>query len=475
MLLQLKESRLKHNKIESIFSDIGQYRRELYPKHMAFFAAGKDNRQRLMMAANRVGKTMAAGCELVYHLTGNYPKWWVGKRYKIANDWWVAGKDSNTVRVILQELLLGPVGEFGTGLIPKDSIDFDTIKDAKKTSTPIDKFRIKHISGGYSTVEFKSYDAGRKSFEGTARSIWLDEEPPLSVYTECLLRTMTGDNILLMTFTPLQGISETITTFIGSTSFEVIVDNPNVGNGKYVIMASWSDVPHLSEQAKAELLASIPPYQRDARSKGIPQLGSGVVYPIPESEYLVDPFEIPSHWPRFGGLDVGWNKTAGIWGAIDPNTNIIYFYSEHYRGEAEPSVHAQAIKARGDWITLAIDTAARGRSQVDGENLYQMYQDLGMNLVNADKSVETGLYTCWQLLSEGRIKVFKTLTNFMNEIRIYRRDERGKIIKTNDHLMDSFRYSIMTGRNCAITEPAKYDIPAEGFIPTVSPHLRNFV
>jgi hypothetical protein len=286
---------------------------------------------------------------------------------------------------------------------------------------------------------------------------------------------MTGDNSLIMTFTPLQGISDTITSFLGSTSFETLYDNPQCGVGKYVVLASWSDVPHLSEQAKAELLASIPPYQRDARSKGIPQLGSGVIYPIPESEYLVDPFEIPKHWPRFGGLDVGWNKTAGIWGAIDPNTNIIYFYSEHYRGEAEPSVHAQAIKARGDWITLAIDTAARGRSQVDGENLYQMYQDLGMNLVNADKSVETGLYTCWQLLSEGRIKIFKTLSNFMNEIRLYRRDEKGKVTKSNDHLMDAWRYSIMTGRDCAIVEPEKYEIPEEGYIPTVSPHLRNFI
>ena len=275
MLLQLKEARTKFNKIESLFPDIGEHRRELYPKHIQFFNAGKTNRQRLLMAANRVGKTMAAGCELVYHLTGNYPKWWMGKRFQQQNDWWVAGKDSNTVRVILQELLLGPVGEFGTGLIPKDAIDFNTIKDAKKASTPVDKFRVKHKSGGYSSVEFKSYDAGRKSFEGTARSIWLDEEPPLSVYTECLLRTMTGDNMLMMTFTPLQGISDTITTFLGSTSFETLVTNPQVGEGKYVIMASWDDVPHLTAQAKAELLASIPPYQRDARSRGIPQLGAG--------------------------------------------------------------------------------------------------------------------------------------------------------------------------------------------------------
>ena len=475
MLLQLKQERSKFNKVDDYFSNIGPTRRELYPKHLEFFKAGKTNRQRLLMAANRVGKTFAAGCELVYHITGNYPQWWVGKRFQQPQDWWVAGKDSNTVRVILQELLLGPVGEFGTGLIPKAAIDFATIKDAKKAATPVDKFRIKHKSGGYSTIEFKSYDAGRKSFEGTARSIWLDEEPPLSVYTECLLRTMTGDNLLMMTFTPLQGISDTITTFLGSTSFETIASNPQVGTGKYVVMASWDDVPHLSEQAKKELLDSIPPYQRDARTKGIPQLGAGVIYPIPESEYLVDPFEIPKTWRRAYGMDVGWNRTAAIWAAEDPNTGVWYLYSEYYRGEVEPSVHAQAIHNRGKWIIGAIDTAARGRSQTDGENLQQMYQDLGLQLVGADKSVETGLYTCWQLLSEGRIKVFKTLGNFLNEIRVYRRDEKGRVVKSNDHLMDAFRYLIMSGRDVAQTEPVINNIPEEGYIPTVSPHLRNFM
>jgi phage terminase large subunit-like protein len=474
-LNDLLAKKYAERKIDTLFPDDGIYRRELYSKHLQFFAAGADNRQRLFMAANRVGKTIGAGCELVYHLTGDYPHWWTGKRYTTNSDWWVAGKDSSTVRVILQELLLGPVGEFGTGLIPKDSIDFETLKDAKKADTPIDKFRVRHISGTYSTVEFKSYDAGRKSFEGTARSIWLDEEPPLSVYTECLLRTMTGDNSLIMTFTPLMGISETITTFLGSTSFETLLAKPQVGDGKYVVMASWDDVPHLNADAKRELLASIPPYQRDARSRGIPQLGAGVIYPIPESEYLIDPFVIPDTWKRAYGMDVGWNRTAGLWGAEDPNTGIWYLYSEHYKGEAEPSIHAQSIHSRGKWIIGAIDTAARGRSQVDGDNLMSMYQDLGLQLVGADKSVETGLYTCWQLLSEGRIKVFKTLTNFMNEIRIYRRDEKGKVVKKNDHLMDGFRYLMMTGRNHAQTEPAEYDIPTEGFIQQVSPHLRNFV
>ena len=91
---------------------------------------------------------------------------------------------------------------------------------------------------------------------------------------------------------------------------------------KLVVGATWDDVPHLSAEQKAELWGSIPPYQRDARSKGIPQLGSGAIYPVPEAEIVVDPFEIPLHWPRGYGLDVGWNRTAMAGRAITRATTI---------------------------------------------------------------------------------------------------------------------------------------------------------
>ena len=114
---------------------------------------------------------------------------------------------------------------------------------------------------------------------------------------------------------------------------------------RYVVMATWDDVPHLSEEDKEELWESIPPYQRDARSKGVPQLGSGAIYPVPESEIVVDPFQIPDWWPRVYGLDVGWNRTACVWGAIDRESATVYLYSEHYQGQSEPSVHAHAYRS----------------------------------------------------------------------------------------------------------------------------------
>jgi hypothetical protein len=188
------------------------------------------------------------------------------------------------------------------------------------------------------------------------------------------------------------------------------------------------------------MLSETPPHLRDARSKGIPSLGAGAIYPVPESEIKVPDMPIPEHWVRLYALDVGWNRTAAVWGAWDKDNDIIYLVSEHYRGQAEPSIHADAIKARGKTLQGCIDPAARGRSQADGTQLLQSYKDLGLNLVLAVNGVESGIYEVWQRLSSGRLKVFASLNSWFAEYRLYRRDEKGRIVKENDHLMDTTRY-----------------------------------
>jgi hypothetical protein len=223
---------------------------------------------------------------------------------------------------------------------------------------------------------------------------------------------------------------------------------------KFLVTATWSDCPHLTEQAKADLLQGIPAYQRDARSKGIPVLGSGAIFPVPEADIVVPDFEVPPHWPRCYGMDVGWSRTAVCWGALNRETDTVYMYAEHYRGEAEPVIHSEAIKARGSWIKGAIDPAARGRGQIDGRQLIQMYQDLGLNLIEAENAVESGLYELLSRMTSGRLKVFKSLQNWISEFRLYRRDERGRVVKQMDHLMDATRYLNSRLHEICATQPA---------------------
>lgn len=401
-----------------------------------------------MLAANRIGKTESiGGYETVCHATGIYPKWWVGHRFTKPIKAWAAGDTNQTVRDILQEKLLGDFNDMGTGLIAKDLI----LGTSPKMGIPqaVEMIRVKHISGGESVIGFKSYDQKRKAFQGTSQDvIWLDEEPPLDIYAECLLRTMTTNGLMMCTFTPLSGISDTVMQFLPDGNFNSI-DNKG---SKYVIMATWDDAPHLTTEQKEKLWSSIPPYQRDARSKGIPQLGAGAIYPVPETDVSVNDFEIPDHWPRIYGFDVGWKFTAAAWGAIDPETRILYIYSVYKKGEVEPVIHSEAVKSRGDWIPGEIDPAANGRGQKDGVALMDVYQKLGLKVSNADNAVESGIYTVWQGLSIGTIKVFKSCGVWFEEFRLYRRDEKGKIIKVNDHVLDATRYMVM-GRDKAIVKP----------------------
>lgn len=228
---------------------------------------------------------------------------------------------------------------------------------------------------------------------------------------------------------------------------------PEISPSKYRVDAGWDHVPHLDEKTKKELLASTPPHLRAARSKGIPSLGSGAIYPIPWEEVTCHPFAIPEFWKRGYALDVGWNKTAAIWGAQDPSDGTMYVYSEHYQGQQLPILHADAIKARGAWLKGAIDPAARGRSQDDGKKLITSYKQAGLKLTLANNAVETGLYEVWSLLSTGRLKIFTTLRNTADEYAIYQRDEHGKVVKKNDHLMDCLRYLIMTWKTIASVRP----------------------
>ncbi len=166
------------------------------------------------MAANRVGKTITGAFEVATHLTGQYPAWWEGKRFDHPISAWACGDTAETVRDIGQLELLGPVDNIGTGMIPGDYILGDP---PRKPGIPdaIELIRVKHISGGISELGFKAYAKGRKSFQGTAKHVvWLDEEPDESIYSECLLRTMTVDGRIIATFTPLLGLSEVVMSFL---------------------------------------------------------------------------------------------------------------------------------------------------------------------------------------------------------------------------------------------------------------------
>jgi phage terminase large subunit-like protein len=173
------------------------------------------------MAGNRVGKSDTGCYEDTLHLTGDYPDWWPGRRFTTPVEGWIAGETNATTRDILQAKLLGPWGEFGTGLIPGDAlVDFSSKRGLGEA---VDVVYVRHASGGVSMAGFKSYSEGRGNFQGTAKHfIHFDEESDLSVYSEAIMRTMIvpgtdEGGLVYLTFTPLQGWSEVVESFLGGT------------------------------------------------------------------------------------------------------------------------------------------------------------------------------------------------------------------------------------------------------------------
>ncbi|MBF0136141.1 MAG: hypothetical protein HQL65_07865 [Magnetococcales bacterium] len=215
LILKEKERRRRTRRLESFYPDSGPLARDKYPKHMAFFSGGKTNRERLMLAANRIGKTEGVGgYEVTLHLTGLYPEWWPGRRFTGPIRAWAAGDTTQTVRDIIQMKLLGPPSDVGTGLIPATCIA-DIKNRSGSVPDAVETITVHHRQGGESRLVLKSYDQKRKSFQGTEQDVvWLDEEPPLSIYAECLIRTMTTNGLMICTFTPLSGMSEVVRHFL---------------------------------------------------------------------------------------------------------------------------------------------------------------------------------------------------------------------------------------------------------------------
>lgn len=436
-LLEERGHRIKHRVLDTYFTDNGELTdRKNYRKHIEFFNLGRNYRERIFMAGNRTGKSVAGAYELALHLTGQYPDWWAGKRFAVPVQALACGKEAKITRDTVQQKLTGPVNEFGTGMIPGDCLDRDKCSSSRAASGLFDGVPVRHSSGGWSMLRFRSYDQGRTAFEGVERDvIWEDEEAPEDVHSENLMRTMTTGGIVLNTFTPLKG---------ETTLVRDLLRRANEGTVGYVT-AWWDDAGHITREMIDDMKGRYPKHELRARRFGEPQLGSGAIFTTDEDEFVVRGTQIPSYWARLFGLDFGWvHPTAALWLAHDRETDTIYVYSEHRQSKTHPSLHAAAIKARGDWITGISETA--GTNQADGTKMIDTYKKLGLKLKRAFKgpgSIESGIMLIQERLTTGRLKVFDTCPQLLEELRKYHRDDNGKVVPEQDDLIDSLRYALV--------------------------------
>ena len=439
---------------ERILDETKLFRYGPYPKQGAFHAAGADLavKERLLIAGNQLGKTLAAAFESAMHLTGIYPKDWQGAVFEDPTVGWAASLTSQSTRDTVQRLLLGQPGSWGTGAIPKESI-LEIKRSAHGVADSVESILVRHEpTGGTSRVTIKTYDQGRERWQGeTLDWVWLDEEPPLDIYTEALTRTNATDGILWLTFTPLLGMSDVVRRFL----VEKVA-------GSHVTTMTIEDALHYTPEQRAAIIASYPPHEREARAMGVPTLGSGRVFPISEEVIREATIEIPKHWPRICGLDFGWDHpTAAVWIAWDRDTDTVHIYDCYRVREAIPLIHAAAIKAKGSWIPVAWPHDGLQHDKGSGEQLAAQYKTHGANMIkdratfpDGSNSVEAGLMDMMDRMQTGRFKVAKHLNDWWEEFRLYHRKD-GKLVKVGDDLMSATRYGLMMLRKAVVHTPKK--------------------
>jgi phage terminase large subunit-like protein len=226
----------------------------------------------------------------------DYPEWWTGHRFDRAPRIWVVGESNEVVRETLQRLILGDPGYHGTGTIPKDAIL--EIVPARGTPELVDTIRVRHTSGDSAVIGLKSYSQGRERFQGATLDLVLcDEEPPSDIFHEILTRLNVTGGPLMLTFTPLLGMSEIVRRFL-------LEPSPR----RAVIKMTLDDAAHYDDKQRAEIVAQYPEHMREIRAKGIPQFGAGLIFPVDEKSLLVEAFERPA--PSTGGPYCAWSACS---------------------------------------------------------------------------------------------------------------------------------------------------------------------
>lgn len=434
-----------------------------YEKQAAFHAAGAAHRERLFLAGNQLGKTLAGGAELAMHLTGRYPGWWNGRRFDRPVTAWAGGPTGETTRDTMQRILLGRPGESGTGMIPPGAI----VESAAARGVPdlCDYIRVRHAGGsggdgadaacGVSFLKFKSYDQGRAKWQGeTVDLVWFDEEPPPDIFSEGLTRTNATGGFVYLTCTPVLGMTQVIGRFLQGAAPD-----------RHVTQMTIDDAAHYTAEQRAQIVAAYAPHEREARTLGVPSLGSGRVFPVEEAMVAETATALPGHWARIAGLDFGWDHpTAAVWLAWDRDADVVHVYDGYRVSRETPVVHAAALRARGKWIPVAWPHDGLQHDKGSGAPLAEQYRREGANMLpfhaqfaDGTHGVEAGLADMLDRMKTGRLKVAAHLADWWQEFRLYHRRD-GRVVKEQDDLLSATRYALMMLRFAA-AEPR----PGHGF------------
>ena len=430
-----------------------EYQKKLH--HAKGYKTDELATDRAVVAANKIGKTYCCGMEIAFHATGLYPEWWEGHRWKHRVEILCGSESNELTRDVIQRELFGDPEDkdaLGRGAVPKNYIGRVT----RKAGVPnaIDSVLVKSEFGGWSRIFFRAYEQGAKKHMGFPIHVgWMDEEPPRDIKSQYKRATLNTHGALLLSFTPESGMTEVCNEYFNDRR-----------TGQALVQATWDDCPMFDDPVyRAQVLDQFPAHEREMRSKGIPQMGSGLVFTTPDDEVMKPAFEIPDHWPRIKGVDFGVDHPfAAVAIAFDLDTGTAYVYWCHRKTRQSIAENATAVNSFDPWIPVAWPHDGMVQDKQSGKPLADIYREppYSVNMLplcfsnpatpgkkegQGGQGVEVGLLALDEAMAQGKFKVFSHLSDWFEEKRMYHRQD-GQVIKERDDLMAATRYAFQSQR-----------------------------
>jgi len=244
------------------------------------------------------------------------------------------------------------------------------------------------------------------------------------------------------------------------------------------IPATLYDNPYLAEDGMYEAnLMSLPEHQRKQLLEGNWDVAEGAAFSeFNRKIHTIEPFDIPSSWPRFRAADYGYSSYSGIvWFAIAPSGQLIVYRELYVSKVLAEDLADQVLEAEyGEKIRYGVLDSSLWHKRGDtGPSIAERMILKGCRWRPADRSrgsriagkneihrrLQVDEYT-----GEPRMVIFHTCRNLISQlpsIPLSKTNPEDVDTHSEDHLYDALRYGVMSRPNTGMfdtdTNYSNYD------------------
>jgi len=408
--------------------------------------------ERLFVAGNRSGKSVASVVEGIWYLTKTHP-------YRTTPTGQVRG------RVVCVDFLNG-VDKIILPLykqwIPKEYL----IDGSWEKSYSAQQHTLTLKDGSF--VEFMSQDQDLDKFAGTSRHfVHFDEECPKVIFDECKMRLLDTDGDWWISETPVAGME-----WIYDDLYQPYMEDVEAGREPRIglIQMRTDENPYLNKEALQRVFGTMDQESKAVRFGGEYLAISGAMYrdfkEITHAnknfqDYGFDPGKVRVYLTGDHGIN---NPTAWLWIAADIKGGLTVI-KEYYKSNATVADHAKAIHEINAMLgcepyMVTGDPAMKQRSGITGESIISEYakHNIFINVDGIPRQKEVGINKIMQYLKvnpktgEPFLMILRECENTIRELKAAKQNRyvNKKIAamknqpegqrEKDDHTTDALRY-----------------------------------